>query len=985
MFAVVISLVSLQASAAVPLPETKDKVNSVAGVLRGGALFTPDAGGHTGTAGDYAIDFKAGGSGPVYVQDAGFMNTAAQNDEVSVAFWTKKYDIADGSAFWFNSPSSSGTFRGFQAHVPWSDDNIYFDTAGCCDADTQRISDNIVNFGGYTGDDTWWTDDWHFFVFTKKADVKQVWIDGQLFLEGSGANPLPTDFTDLYIGSDGAGGGLFHALVDDFAVFGTALTDASINQLYTGTSPSDLPATAKLLAYWDFNEPPASGAFVSVYPAPDSAAGAPDLVRVVHIDGAVHWDASSVTLKVDDAAVTPTFTTNDAQVTLSYVPDPIFAAQSAHSVALTYPAGGGQQATFEWEFKVGPYTKDAVASRVGVFQGASYTVDAGGHTGQAGDYAVDFGNGRGPVYVHDGALLNTATANDEMSFVLWVKKYDIAASSAFWANSPSSNNGQRGFQAHIPWSDDNIYFDTAGCCDASLQRINDNIANFGGYSEVGDDSWWTNSWHLFVFSKKADDKQVWIDGQLFLEASNSDPLPTDMTDLYLGAAGDGTSVMHGLMDDFAVFGTQLSGESIQALYTGTAPGALPASDKLMAFWNFNDLPAEGLFVSFSPAPSSTNAVPNLVKVVHQEGTTPWDLSKVSLSVDGSAVTATSVLTNGTVSVTYVPSPIFTAFSSHTAVLTYPNPDGSAQTTSWDFTVSAYTKDTVGSYIGSLTGAAKFTPDAGGHSGQAGDYGMDFGPDNAGQGVDIVDATFLNAAAADDQMSIVSWQKLYSVADSAIFWGISPSSNGSSRGFSAHTPWSNNNLYFDTAGCCDTTTQRISGPIDDFPTYTGDPSWWQDWHHLVFQKNGSTKQIWIDGILFLEGDNSNPLPTDFTEAWLGFDPPDNAHLRGIIDDFAVFSTALDETTLGQLANGTLPSALPASAGLVAYWNFNDPPVGGANPPTLDVAHDPSGVKVTFTGTLQSADVIAGPWTDVVGATSPAVYPTAGTAKYYRAKQ
>jgi hypothetical protein len=42
-------------------------------------------------------------------------------------------------------------------------------------------------------------------------------------------------------------------LIDDFAAFGTALTQAQVQQLFTGTLPSALPASAKPLAYWDFN------------------------------------------------------------------------------------------------------------------------------------------------------------------------------------------------------------------------------------------------------------------------------------------------------------------------------------------------------------------------------------------------------------------------------------------------------------------------------------------------------------------------------------------------------------------------------------------------------------------------------------------------------------------------------------------------------------------------------------------------------------
>jgi len=50
-------------------------------------------------------------------------------------------EIANSSAFWFFSPSAGN--RAFQGHTPWGNDNVYFDTAGCCDGGTQRINAHI--------------------------------------------------------------------------------------------------------------------------------------------------------------------------------------------------------------------------------------------------------------------------------------------------------------------------------------------------------------------------------------------------------------------------------------------------------------------------------------------------------------------------------------------------------------------------------------------------------------------------------------------------------------------------------------------------------------------------------------------------------------------------------------------------------------------------------------------------------------------------
>lgn len=230
-----------------------DSVGQVPGLIMGAGKQSADKGGRTGAAGDKGIDFGTKGGASVFIPAAPFLNTAAANDEMTFSIWIKRYDINASSAFWAASPSGGGDLRGWQAHTPWDNNSIYFDTSGCCAADTQRISAGIDTFPTYTGEISWWTNDWHHFVFEKKADRKAIYIDGQLFLEGFGANPLPVDFTSLTLGADTAGGNAMHAQIDDFAVYGTALSAEDAQKLFSGTKPGALGAASKLLAYWDFN------------------------------------------------------------------------------------------------------------------------------------------------------------------------------------------------------------------------------------------------------------------------------------------------------------------------------------------------------------------------------------------------------------------------------------------------------------------------------------------------------------------------------------------------------------------------------------------------------------------------------------------------------------------------------------------------------------------------------------------------------------
>jgi hypothetical protein len=64
-----------------------------------------------------------------------------------------------------------------------------------------------------------------------------------------------------------------------------------------------------------------------------------------------------------------------------------------------------------------------------------------------------------------------------------------------------------------------------------------------------------------------------------------------------------------------------------------------------------------------------------------------------------------------------------------------------------------------------------------------------------------------------------------------------------------------------------------------------------------------------------------------------------------------------------------------------------PTGAAPAPSLGIALQDGQVVLTWEGdaTLQSADVVTGPYADVAGATSPYTTAPDGAAKFYRLKQ
>ena len=374
-----------------------------------------------------------------------------------------------------------------------------------------------------------------------------------------------------------------------------------------------------------------AGAYTQVSPAANAKGVSPAAsVTLVHRDGKTAWTAANVSLKYDGQTVIPTVTKDGTVITIKYTPPALSASLAVHTVSLGYLDPGAKAATYDYSFTTGAYsgtTEDKVAGYPGLLMGSSvFTADAAGATGKAGDKAINLTMKGGPVVSFNSAFLakvNQATANDELTVAFWQKKLDTADSSAFTMNSPGSGNN-RGFHAHAPWSNQHIYFDTVGCCDGVTQRIEAGIDTFPGYS--GESSWWTNAYHMFVFTKKGASKNIWVDGKLFLSGESTAKLPVDIDAFYMGSGANGGELSHAIIDDFSVYGKELVEADVVALSKGTLPTALPAAKGLIAYWDFNAAPAA--------------TISNLKAVVGANG-------KVKISFDGAGTLQTSTTLNGT--------------------------------------------------------------------------------------------------------------------------------------------------------------------------------------------------------------------------------------------------------------------------------------------------------------------------------------------------
>ena len=199
----------------------------------------------------------------------------------------------------------------------------------------------------------------------------------------------------------------------------------------------------------------------------------------------------------------------------------------------------------------------------GRLSGVGFSVDAGGRTGTTGDRSLNCA-GTGTMAVPDAAkgMFDTAVAHDAVTLSLWVYggATQPAQDSVFWGGSQPDGGGTRSLNAHLPWSDSVIYWDT-GCCDPGLHRISVGVPAAAR---------WKGRWNHYAFLKQGDSKRIFWNGTMLAEGKNTENLNA-IRSFFLGSGAGGTSTYHGRIDDVAIWDEALNAAQIQALASGASP------------------------------------------------------------------------------------------------------------------------------------------------------------------------------------------------------------------------------------------------------------------------------------------------------------------------------------------------------------------------------------------------------------------------------
>lgn len=161
---------------------------------------------------------------------------------------------------------------------------------------------------------------------------------------------------------------------------------------------------------------------------------------------------------------------------------------------------------------------------------------------------------------------------------------------------------------------------------------------------------------------------------------------------------------------------------------------------------------------------------------------------------------------------------------------------------------------------------------------------------------------INATTGDDRMAVSFWQKNTATGNSTSFWF---DTIDSVRGMQAHLPWGNGNIFYD---------HRINNTATNYNRLTGAAPGdlvWTEWNHFLFIKEGTRKELWINGVQGLT--NTAPgFTTAISALYLGSYPSGANSLQGVLDDFAIFNKAPSEEKIASLAAGVSPLELVGGA-------------------------------------------------------------------------
>ena len=206
---------------------------------------------------DFAMDANTAPMAVSYIGRNGQLELSGTNHTLSsfadeeigaqftIEFWAKGNGNAAQNTTFMEALDTAGR-RIFNIHMPWSNNNIYFDAGD--ETGYDRIN-QVATAPEIDGE-------WNHWAFVKDQPTGQMFIykNGQLWLSGNNKNREMGYFHRLVIGASGNNQSLsWKGSLDELRIYKTALSAATIANYYTQKIDASHPNWPSLVLYHDFD------------------------------------------------------------------------------------------------------------------------------------------------------------------------------------------------------------------------------------------------------------------------------------------------------------------------------------------------------------------------------------------------------------------------------------------------------------------------------------------------------------------------------------------------------------------------------------------------------------------------------------------------------------------------------------------------------------------------------------------------------------
>ncbi|MFC4995565.1 LamG-like jellyroll fold domain-containing protein [Rubritalea tangerina] len=514
-----------------------DTQNAIPATLRESAALSPAGSGRSNQPGDRAIDFTLGSKAHALVTDTTLLKQAAQNNAITIAYWQKLNSTSRTlSAFWAISPSSNNGDRGLQAHTPASNNSIIFDVGGT--ATGQRLSTSGASIN--------WAE-WNHITLVRHPDKQQIWVNGKWLATRSTDNPIPDDFTKLFIGSANNGGNNLTGLMDDFLIADKALNSEEIRKLANGAPLTDQPIVtfpdSKLLATIPNHSPTHDITLTADVTLADGRTL--NNITWTWDGGSANGSNPTVTLPMGTTLIQVTATDSAGESGSN-----ILAVELTHGFS---PAQG--PLVLFWPFSDGAKS-------------------------QATDFTWNLHTGSSPTpltYHQSGIRDNALRVRGQDSYLSTPLTPSYTTPNTFtlslWFQSLAQQNDQSALLANHPSPDAPGSFQI----DAGSNTLTYNGTEIRSFA-----SFPNHTWQHLAISCDGSNTMLYHNGQL-VETLSGTADTASFDSLIVGANRSRNRFFNGLIDEVRLYQTALEAAKIKAIYSNetTTPG-------LHIHWKFND-------------------------------------------------------------------------------------------------------------------------------------------------------------------------------------------------------------------------------------------------------------------------------------------------------------------------------------------------------------------------------------------------------------